>query len=178
MHMHGPTKQNMFLYSEIAIDGTLFRAHPFYQSDSQWYDWCLVKWEDDWWTCKKWYRTYSLLQPAQRSRKEILVHLAEHVKGEKSNKESFDNIKDGNYYTYYVPAKILGFNKDSEEDKARAIIHSCESTCSTNSLLTRKWQLKYTMERICSVPVSAIVCPVFIVEDTPEFHDANHETFV
>ena len=33
------------VYSEMTVDEIVFRAHPNYQSDGPWYDWCLVNFQ-------------------------------------------------------------------------------------------------------------------------------------
>ena len=90
----------------------------------------------------------------------------------------------GETVQYLVPGKILGFLVG--RSRAHVVLHSCDSTCTTNSLLTRRWSLlggrpEVTRKRgeepppVYLVDLEQLCCPIFVVEENPGFDETGDD---
>jgi hypothetical protein len=97
---------------------------------------------------------------------EFVLNTSNHINS--TDAATGSEIEDG--VIIYVPARILGFLKETIDGRVWAVVHTCQSACRTHSLLTRRWQLSYHDNGkpiIRLVVATALACPVFIVEEEP-----------
>ena len=164
---HQPDDEDITLegVSEVKIGPKLFRAHPDYHSEGEWYEWVWVKYgrpNDLPWKCHK-------------------------PNGLKDN-DAFGPSRRNDV----VPAKVLSFAKGAKDGKPKAIIHACDFRESNlqDSVLTEEWFLEYdnvekkkrrTHSRLIktnrprnavirSIDCSDIVGRAFVVEEMPGIH--------
>ena len=135
------------IYTELAIEGTLFRCHPSYRKENgPWYDWAMIKWgcrmKPKWKVAVKlWKPSPSAVSSIKTEYREVLLSLHDHLE----DCPPFRENKPPSCHSeidIYVPARICAFLECTFtgvlEPKMYAVIESCESECSTDSLLTRR----------------------------------------
>ena len=169
------------IYTELAIDGTLFRCHPNYRKENgPWYDWAMVKWgcqmKPNWKVAVElWRPSASAVSCANLEYREVLLSLHDHLE----DCESFNEMNPPSRHSeidIYVPGRICAFLECStlssaSESQMYAVVESCESECSTDSLLTRRWRKISgpAAKRCVVIEISAISCPCFVIESKPGF---------
>ena len=162
-------------------NGTIFRAHPNYQSLGEWYDWCLIQWSSTFERGNGAIHTRDLFDLKIRGSgfKEVLTHLGDHC-NDADIRAPFSEPVVGNNVRYYVPAKILGFVRfldECQKPKVKVLVHSCDTYCRTNSLLTREWKLlpgpperHGKVAPVIFADLKDVVTPIRVVEKEPGFH--------
>lgn len=171
------------IYTEMKERDTIYRCHPNYRADvGAWFDWVMIKWTA---TMKKeWKVASSLWKPAAINAiqdKEILLSLHEHLEDaepfEPANRPGNNDI-----ITLFVPARILAFvegtsptTEDTQKSIMYAIVQSCEYTCHTDSLITRRWRKTCgpAKKTVHYVDVDSIACSCYVVEAEPGFYKDN-----
>ena len=164
---------------QAKLRNQIFRAHPNYQSRGKWYDWCLIQW-DTTWSTDKWQpakKGWSSSSPSTIYGNEILMHLSDHVDCRDMTSQTVTVQPSKNdEIEYYVPARILGFARDPEDfNKVLVWVHSCDSECTTTSMMTRRWKLAYSLkDSFHLLPVDVIACPIYVIEEEPGFLEARN----
>jgi hypothetical protein len=172
------------IYTEMKERDTIFRCHPNYRADvGAWFDWVMIKWDAS--MNKEWKVASSLWKPTATNAvqdKEVLLSLHEHLE----DVEPFDpDNRPGNNddITLFVPARILAFvegcssSNDSQIPIMYAIVQSCEYTCHTDSLITRRWRKTCgpAKKAVHFVDVDSIACSCYVIEAEPGFYIDNNQ---
>ena len=174
-------EKTVSIFTELNIDDVVLRCHPHYRKQvGAWFDWAMIKWKCE--MKREWRASKTLWRPSsssQTTHREVLLSLHDHLESAKQFKTD-EPLKPGDCVEIFVPARLLAFVEgrslpDSDVPVMYAIIHSCESECATDSLITRRWKkLPGAPKKACQVvEVSSIACPCYVVEAEPGFHEDN-----
>lgn len=178
------TADRIPIYTEMKEGETIFRCHPNFRKDvGAWFDWVMIKWDAT--MNKEWKVASTLWKPQAINAaqdKEVLLSLHEHL----DDAEPFDTDKrpaNNEDITLYVPARILAFvegcstGEDGQAPIMYALVQSCEYTCHTDSIITRRW--RKTCDRpqkaVEYVEVDSIACSCYVVEAEPGFYIDNDQ---
>ena len=123
------------LFTEYKRNGVLFRAHPNFRKSGPWYDWVMIRYERN--TGLNGYNEY--------------IH--------KNQVYYMDNVDNPEKYEY-APGMILAFA--SIEEEYYAIVKTCQSKCSKDTLITTLWRMDFvdrnnTIPFVLPVNVESIV---------------------
>jgi hypothetical protein len=154
-------QENVLGWTEYIRDNHRFRSHPNYRSNGSWYDWVMVRYEDE-------IEHSTISPPTKRQR-------VENVTGASSQEE---DPEDDRYPDTYFPAKILCFFRDPVDGELNALVHTCEYSDHTqDSVLCEVWELEFEVHTIRgtteayptlrAVPVSSFDEPVLVLQEMP-----------
>ena len=133
------------VYSEVYINGNLYRAHLNYRGNGPWFDWVMIRWK----------------RPSDHTSVPKMKHHPHLYYGENTS------LHNPNQHLY-TPGKILGFFVDFK-GKIRAIIETCDWEHKKHSVFTSKWKYAYhkmngTIQKwIMSINVEYIVRHCLVV---------------
>ena len=177
-----PPGSTVECYTKVNIGDTSYRCHPNYNSQGPWYDWTMIQFDTEG-------NPPADTQHRQKRRR------ANHCSNEESDEEGEGNCFDPSWY----PSKIVCLFRDpltnDTEDNLFALVQSCEeSNHELDSVLYQRWEKEYTVDNrltcthkrhkgegsvrrptIRKVPLEALACPVFVVEDTPGLHEVFYD---
>lgn len=152
------------LFFEAKLQGNVYRCTPEFRGLGSYYDWAYVAWDykenDPFFIGKE--ASLDVWEPWCSSP----INRAKEVVTESTCEEGVRVV--------YVPSKILCFLKHPETGNGHALIHSCQTVCQTNSLLTRNWDLMYNEDgspHLLLVEVETISSPVYMIESCPGLHE-------
>ena len=182
----GLDKNYINLYTEASVKNHKYRCHPDYRQNGGWYDWAMVGWDVD--PTRKDFKNWQPAQPFWQPNlfrynakpNEFVLDTSSHMdRPEPSLGSVFESEIEGGF-VIFVPARILGFLKETVGGRVWAVVHSCRSFARTNSLLTRRWQLGYhhvnRKPTIQLVLATTLACPVFIIEEVPGLKETKPES--
>ena len=147
-----PNSRLIHYCSEYKKDNTTYRAHPNYRSNGKWFDWVLIRWDDE------------NAQPQSST-----------------DLNACNVIKVGpRHKALYAPAQILCFVCPNE-DTTHAIVKCCDYEFSKSSVFTTLWKQAYVYPPnsrkrpyLYHVDVDAIVRHSLIIpkdEHMTEYHE-------
>jgi hypothetical protein len=178
----GLARNRVNLYTEAHINKTYYRNHPDFQQNGGWYDWAMVVWDinPNEKVNKGWQPAVPFWSPkmfrANAKPNEFVLDTSNHTST--SAETAIESEIEGGLIIF-VPARILGFLKETIGGRVWAVVHSCQSATRTNSFLTRRWQLSYQdngKPTIQLVLATTLSCPVFIVEEEPGLRESKPQS--
>jgi len=146
------------VYTEYKRHETIFRSHPFYRSEQSWYDWVIVKWQEN----------YPLNHQPELFQNPSLKY------GDERTRNEF----------CYTPCKLVGFFykvPTNEENifEYFTVVWCAKYSCKTSSVFTNKWEMEFednrkTIPKLEIINCDAIVCHCCMIPENIFLQEENN----